>query len=385
MRFVNVHCDLNKDPKFFSSGLLSLFPKTLKNKRYFFYLVALLFLVLILPVSKTLVDIYMLLTIGRLAGTEDWVDATLKKKEDLAKKTPPNERRILVIAGSNALLGVSAQQIYEATGIRTINLSSHAGLGGEYLLGRAEELIRSSDILLLPLEYKFYMTSGIQEDFSKGRLLSQFVVSYDRTALKDMGLLPILSFVAENAFTVTAKPEYIAFFNGQLSWEAIQARQLQQKEDGYCYSGLTINEYGDETCNVGKESYVANPDDMPAALPPSLVNIDPGNYIQAFVDSVQDKGATIIPLYPVSVYKEVYKDPSFHLSAKNIEQFWKDQGLDFRDSLDDSLLPIELMYDTPYHPKDSGRRQRTEKIIRVLDTYLSQEDLKNRKNTQSSL
>ena len=58
------------------------------------------------------------------------------------------------------------------------------------------------------------------------------------------------------------------------------------------------------------------------------------------------------------------------LSAQKIKNFWEDQGIEFQDSLTDSLLPPSLMYNTNYHPKDLGRQKRTKIIIALIRKQL---------------
>jgi len=325
---------------------------------------------------KSLIDISVLLSTGRLIGTEDWVDLLLSQKEKLASRVSSNERRVLIVSGSNGLFGVSARTISQETGVEAINLSSHAGLGGDYILGRAKKFIREGDIILLPLEYGFYSSLGISDDFKKYDVLGRFLISYDRSSLHKISAVSLLNFALENAFPIRGKKarktkkEYTSYFRGQLSKRDILERLKRQSVNGRCYSGLTFNEYGDETCNIGKEDAPVNPTVIGTAMPPSIEDIDPGGYIERFVKFSKERKAKIIPLYPVSTYTNDYQNLAFKKSAQKIKKFWEDQGIEFQDSLIDSLLAPDLMYDTNYHPRDTGRQQRTKSIISLIKKQL---------------
>jgi hypothetical protein len=320
--------------------------------------------------QKTLLDFNIFKSTGRLAGTPDWVKLALSKKEKLASTSSPNQRRILIISGSNGLFGISAEKISKATGIPTLNLSSHAGLGGEYVLNRSAPFIRAGDIILLPLEYPFYSSLGLSQDFKEHDLLARFLLSYDQKSFQSVAILSRLDFAFSNGFSLRNKKEYLRYFKGYLSQEDILERLQQDYLKGECYTSFSLNDYGDETCNIGKENAPVNPAIFVTAMPSSLIHIDPSGYIQKFVKFATDTGASIIPLYPVSTHTDDYQSPIYTQSAEKIKQFWEDQGIAFQDSLEDSLLPPKMMYNTNYHPKDEGREKRTKIIINLVKKQL---------------
>jgi hypothetical protein len=322
---------------------------------------------------KTLLDINILLSTGRMVSTQDWVDLILSRKEKMAVNSPLEPQRILIVSASNSLFSLSAKTISQKTGLRTINLGSYGGLGGAYILNRAAKLIRKGDIILLPLEYEFYSSSDISDDFKKDSSLARFMISYDRNSLKEISTTSILNFVFSNAFSGNGKQEYMSYFRGQLAKKDILERLQQQHLKGGCYSGYSLNEYGDETCNMGDADAPVNPEvikDATPRMPRSMSKIDPGGYIQRFVQLATNKGAKIIPLYPVSTYTDDYQDLAFKKSAQKIKKYWEDLGIEFQDSLMDSLLPPSLMLNGNYHANDIGREKRTKIIINTIENYL---------------
>lgn len=354
------------------------YKKTIKDssKKYAYYLLTFLFLFLLYPSLKTILDLSMLLSTGRITGTEDWVAPTYEHKERLAEAIPSDQRRILIVGGSSSLFGISAQQISEETGLTAINLATHAGLGGDYILRRAEKLIRPGDIVVLPIEHAMYLRSDFAYDFRTRDTLSRFVISYDRTMLSQLPLSAISGFIFENAFSMGAfsdasKRQYQAFLSGNLTRELIDRRLQARAKDGECYSGSTFNEYGDELCTVGKDNNPTKPNVARVQLPPSLNNVDSSGHIKRFVEQVQAKGATVVPLYPAVVYMKDYENPAFQRSIDNIVAYWENQGIEFQDTWEASLFPVEMMYDTAAHLKDIGRRQRTESIIQILKDHIA--------------
>jgi hypothetical protein len=148
--------------------------------KYKQYLFSALLIFLAYLFGRILLDTIILLKTDRMVGTADWLDVMLKKKAEMVSQTEPNGRRILIVSGSNALLGISAKNIAQTTGVKTINLGSHAGLGGEYILNWAEKFIRKDDIILMPLEYDLYESAGMSDDFVKSDAISHFLISYEK-------------------------------------------------------------------------------------------------------------------------------------------------------------------------------------------------------------
>jgi hypothetical protein len=338
----------------------------LRKNRYQRYIVAVFLISVASLVARTILDISIFLSTDRIIGAPDSTQLMLVQKAALALKVSPNKKRILIVSGSNGLLGISAATIAQTTGIETLNLSSHAGLGGEYILRWASNLIREGDVILLPLEYQFYAATGISDDFVNFDALGRFAISYDHSVLQEISTTSQLKFALLNSISGKDWKEYISYFGGHLSKTAIQAKLRQRGEQGHCYTAFTLNKYGDETCNIGKDSLPIDPAVLTTAISPSMSEIDPSGYIKKFVQIAAQKGAKVIPLYPVSTYTDDYQNPAFQESVQNIKKFWQAQGLEFQDSLSEALLPPSLMYNTNYHPKDAGRSKRTKSIIELL-------------------
>lgn len=331
------------------------------------YVLIFLLLLPIYSLAKTLLDVHILLNTGRLVGTEDWIASGFSQREQTAEALSPGEKRVLIIAGSNGLFGLSAKTISEKTGTTAINLSSHAGLGGDYILNRAQKILRKNDIVLLPLEYQFYTQSGLSSEFEKRDTLRRFLISYDRTSLQNVSIPALLKFYLSNTVEWQNK-EYTYYLLGHLTREDITKRLQEQRDNPTfnCFSGLTFNQYGDETCNNDKDNLPINPLVQKTAMSPSNRKLDPDGYIDRFVRSAIQKGVKIIPLYPVSTYTPDYEKPEFKLYAERIKNFWEGKGIPFQDRLENSLLPAKLMYNTYYHPRDNGRQQRTNSVINLI-------------------
>lgn len=341
------------------------------SKQYSSYVWLFLSLLITYPISKNIFDVISLKKDGYVTGTETWLHSALLKKESKASEIPNGTKRILIVAGSNSLFGVSAKMIQSSTGIQTVNLSSHAALGGEYILKKVQPLLRTGDVILLPLEYPFYLSKGTESDFDTSIGLRKFLLSYDRDSLQKIPVLSLAKFSLSNSFEFPIK-EYLASTLSSIGNKSLYKKfeEERQKINGGCYTDKTINEYGDETCNQNKQFSPLHPAIFQTAIQPSNSSIDPNKYITDFINFSKSKSITIIPLFPVSTATIDYSQPQYIKQSQEIKKFWEGQGISFDDSLADSILPPQLMYNSVYHPIDAGRQKRTNYIIKLIKDKL---------------
>ncbi|HUD82513.1 MAG TPA: hypothetical protein VMQ67_03380, partial [Candidatus Saccharimonadales bacterium] len=94
------------------------------------------------------------LVLGVPTESSRWTFEVNRRKQELAKAVPPP--RLLVVGGSSVLFGINAREIEKQTGLRTLNLGTHAVLGAPYILAQARNLAQSGDTILLVFEYELY-------------------------------------------------------------------------------------------------------------------------------------------------------------------------------------------------------------------------------------
>jgi len=87
------------------------------------------------------------LNLGVRSNSSQWAFDINEKKMRLAAQT--GSPKLLLVGGSATLFGVSAREIQNQTGFRTINLGTHASLGTSYILYLAQEAAKPGDTVLL--------------------------------------------------------------------------------------------------------------------------------------------------------------------------------------------------------------------------------------------
>ncbi|MET0744173.1 MAG: hypothetical protein ABWY78_12445, partial [Microvirga sp.] len=92
-----------------------------------------------------------------------WTAWIVKRKQAMIRE--PGSGRLIVVAGSNGLFGISAADLGKATGRTVFNAATHASLGYPFIDVNLLSLARRGDIVLMPLENGLYTRNPELTDF----------------------------------------------------------------------------------------------------------------------------------------------------------------------------------------------------------------------------
>jgi hypothetical protein len=321
----------------------------ISQKKFKSYLI-ILSCCLLLALSSRLVAGYYL--IGKnIAGTDKWIEvAAQHKKEEALSITG---RKILIVSGSNSLFGLSAETIFKETKIPTVNLAIHAGLGVKYILDDAKTVIKEGDIVLLPLEYSFYLFNN-QTDM----VYLKYVLSNDTQYFSRLN--PIQKFNLVVKLPTTDILQSILFPQNK---QEVLAKLRESSVKGYCYTGFSLNKFGDELCNIRVKALNRIP--IHLELPKSY-KIDHYGIIRDFISWCQQKQVKVFPLYPVFHKNNEFYQEEYKMFFNEIKKYYKKIGVPILGNPYEAALPHNLMFNGRYHPNDNGRKLRTEQVIHLI-------------------
>ncbi|MBI4081992.1 MAG: hypothetical protein HY423_05215 [Candidatus Lambdaproteobacteria bacterium] len=100
-----------------------------------------------------------------------------EKRQAYISATP--SPRVYILAGSAGLFSFRCEVMEPVLGRPCVNLSIGRGFGLKYDLARARRILRSGDVLVMPLEYETY--SDMKASFAGGSSQG-YLVQYDRAA-----------------------------------------------------------------------------------------------------------------------------------------------------------------------------------------------------------
>jgi len=270
--------------------------------------------------------------------------------------------RIVTIAGSNGLFGISSEMIEAGTGMRAVNFSTHATITLKYLFYKARQVLRPGDIALLALEYRFYYPKDVSA------LFSEYVIGSDPGYLSDLPWTERIFWLMSPSFeTLTAH-----WFQ---SWEEAEAERGKIREE----VEENLNRHGDFRTNQPENR---RPDQV-AALNrvrpvPQIehwylsMTPDVWEQIGGFSEWCKTNDILLLATFPSVVDFPEYDTAESRKAADKMVESYERMGVEVVGVPKDFMMPRELFFDTVYHLNDEGMRIRTAKMLPDLKRHASE-------------
>ncbi len=353
-----------------ATGIQNKIPNKKQNKliSYHYFLGVTILIIFFCFAKNPILNLLIISQNYRKPLTEDWIFYAYESKEKYASQIV--KQKILIISGSNGLFGIDAKQIEASTGIPTVNFAVHAGLGIDYMLYRAKKILKPGDIVLIPLEFSLYHQRSDEQILEN--TLKNYIISYDHVYFDKLNFIDKLKvMVYPFGFNINDIKIIKEFLTKKSVFDkkAVFSQILERANTGNCYTGITLNRNGDETCNIGK-SPTSDLKKLEKIDPALKEPIDVSDSLRDFCKFAKNNKITIIPLYPAALFYADYNTDNYKTYFSKINEFWSKEGILFKDSSNQSFLEEKMMFNTSYHPNDKGRNWRTKNIINILNNYL---------------
>ena len=268
-------------------------------------------------------------------------------KESLLHRTP--SPKIIVIGGSNTIFNIDSKLIGDATGLPTINLGLHAGLGLEFMLNEIRPFLKSGDRVIIMPEYaQFY-----GDLFYGSRILTRLVTlnphafQYIRTWGQYLALIKSAGLEARNK---------IVYLLGRSAEEET-------------YNRTAFNAYGDLRIQmIGNQSLVKLQVENYEIRPSREINSKCIRELNKFFTQTQQIGVQVYLVYS-AIPLEKYLSNFDRIWALN--QYLKQNlKIPLLFSPDKVLVPAHEFFDTFYHLNSIGRQRYTEILIKYLSNLI---------------
>lgn len=289
---------------------------------------------------------------GKPTQMSQWIYDVYKKKINIAHLI--KEKKIIIVAGSNALFGIDSQMLSDAFTLPVVNFGVNAGIELPLTLFMAQKVIHKGDTVIMPLEYPMYSydgTPGVQMiDFLLGR---------------EAGFFKKLYF--DEQF-------YILW---HISFDRIVEGYLRAKNTPVTkgvYGAYHINKYGDQTRTEIKyrsdwmykevlkhvkkpETYGAEFDKMASGW----------LYLEKFVEWCESKEVKVV-FMPSTLLKDesYFAESNEKWFYEHIANEVRGKGWNYVGDPYDYMYAKELYFNTNFHLIESARKMRTEKMIEDL-------------------
>lgn len=285
--------------------------------------------------------------IGAPTESSRWIDEIYEIKSSLANslKTP----KLVIISGSNALLGISCKMIYQESKVPCLNGGTNGGIDLYYLLGRPRTWLKPGDLVLLPLEYEYYLATD-----TPNNVFIDYVFSRDPKYFLSVSLLTQLRLIWGLSFE-----RLFLGIKGKF-------KPPQPIQSGY--QSKTINEYGDDTSYDKTQQTKAKL--IPIEIDSEFQQGYATSHILNFVNWCKQNNVQLIVTWPNTLWFDIYQQPSKQEFFQSVEDFYKVNRVPVLGQPKDFMYEPSLFSDTVYHMNAQGVHQRTMQLINLLKPYL---------------
>jgi hypothetical protein len=264
--------------------------------------------------------------------------------------------RLLLVGGSNVTFGLSAGTIEEQTGVKTVNMGTHAGWDVDYILHWIEQTARPGDTVLLALEYQLYVNRLGSETHD------DYILARDPDYFRQLPPLEKIDMATRVLFKRIQKGLNIR----------LHGEKLPRPHPPYTNGAFYIDNHGDETGNTAVDA--ANPD-IAEPVPPLLDGIastDTSGFdqVRRFIAWARAHGVTVLATFPNVVYRRGYDDPNAREAIREIADFYSAEGVPVVGTARDAMYPADQFFEMPYHLTHDAAIRRTMRLLPALRPYL---------------
>lgn len=289
-------------------------------------------------------------TLFYLAATEDltYVNyaAALDKEQRL--NNIGNNRRLVLIGGSNARFGFDSGVLEDSLHIAPVNMGIHIGLGLDFMFDEVDTALHKGDILLVSPEYSHFLENGTY---------------YGDEGLTDMYLVKHKWWKAFRHIADTHN------FNSIYRLIRRRIKRIGTSE-GNIPDNMEVrtkyNKYGDY---IGHYDLPAPDSWDKAPSVGALADDKVFSSIQAHVNSLRDKGVEVM-FIPPPYAKSTYDTDSVLID--NIANRLEDIGSPFLFHPSETVYPDSIFYDSRYHLTKEGILIHSNNIAHKLKNSLIQ-------------
>ena len=269
-----------------------------------------------------------------------------------------DQPKLLVIGGSNALFGISCEQIQEQTSFPCVNGATQAGLGIKYMFDRAESWLHPGDTVLLALEYFHYRDGDRAND-----MVIDYVFAHDPDYLKRADLKTKFQFFSGISF--------IRILRG------LAAKLSPPPPRSGGYQSETLNALGDETNNSAEQRPPEGVNRIQTAPPLDVSSLKAASHnsgiqtIESFVEWCANHQVKVLATWPNTIWFEKYSQPDNQALFRDIEALYDRLAVPMLGEFSDFMFARSMFYDTGYHLHDRGVEIRTQLLTQHLEPFIN--------------
>lgn len=293
---------------------------------------------------------------GAATKGSQWVYDTYVKKQKLAKSI--KQRKIVIVAGSNALFGIESKMLSRAFHMPVINYGVNAGIELPLTLELAKRVINRGDVVIAPLEYSMFSYDG-----EAGAQMMDYLLSREPSFFWHLS-------VAEQLYILW-------HIEIKRVWDAYFHKSKRHVTRGL-YGPHHIDKSGDQIQSSAKyrKKWMYN-EVQKYALHPERYGVKfkrngiAWHYLEEFVQWCKERDVRVI-FMPSTLLKDAFyfKDAKEKWFYEHLADEVRKRGWEYAGEPYDYMYAKENYFDTNFHLVDTARKKRTQQMIEDLNAYL---------------
>jgi hypothetical protein len=283
----------------------------------------------------------------------EWISGVYQRKEAAAAAV--SGAKIVLIGGSGTHFGYSAEVISRLTGWPAVNLGSHAGLGMEYIIYRAERSLKRGDWAVLAIE---------------PQLLAQTNSAPPSDVLSDTVIFRDPRFLLH-----TSWPNAIQIIFGLTPVRVLQTiavRRVPWTSD--LFRPETVSSFGDETLQVSTYQTAANRHYLTTASPMPVWNIDPNeppSALKRFFQWARAHGVHILQAWTPMLGNPAYSTAPYQSFYATVATWFVAGGAVPLSDPSPFFLPADQMFDYVLHANERGKQTVSARLAKILCSVIT--------------
>jgi hypothetical protein len=263
--------------------------------------------------------------------------------------------KILLVSGSNVLLGLRAETLSRHLQQPVINAAIHAGLGIDYTLYDAKRLLRPGDTVILFFEYEQYNWDGKPSEDLLDHVVANDPAYFDQLPWRE-------------------KLNYIFAIEQKRMERGLKGKFKAPQRSRESYQPEDLNAFGDFLKNREQDRPVglAAVDKLCPAL---LTGIQPETQAWAklrnFFQWAREHQIRVLASFPSLLRRSEYETPVAREVFRTVQEFYRAEGVPLVGTPGDFTYDRSLFFDSYYHLTDVGAARRTEDVWRRLAPYFN--------------
>lgn len=290
---------------------------------------------------------------GNPTKMSQWIFDAYEKKEKIARSI--KGRKIVIVAGSNALFGVDSRMLSDAYGLPVINDSVNAGIELPTILYLAKRVIGSGDVVIVPLEYPMYSYEG-----KPGMQMIDYIFSRVPEFFVKLTLKEQLYMVWHVSFK-RIQNGYLHAGDQAVTKGLYGAHHIDANGD----QNETEVSYRNEAMQAEVQNHMLHPETYGAKYDSGALGWE---YLEAFTRWCRERDAKVIFMPSTLMEDASYRnEPKEQWFYTHIVEEVRERGWTYVGDPYDYMYDQALYLNTNFHLIDRGRKIRTEKMIDDLN------------------